>query len=480
VATGLDTPVWVTAPSGDTERLFILEQPGVVRILKNGELLARPFLDISSEVNFGGAEQGLLGLAFHPQFESNGLFYVNYVTGTGAGVSVVRRFQVSGDPDSADAASGLSILQVPQPFDYHNGAHLAFGPDGYLYFGLGDGGGNGDPVNRAQNPQSLLGKLLRIDVDGDDFPADTLRNYAVPPTNPFAGNPDARDEIWALGLRNPYRFAFDPVTHDLYIGDVGNFCYEEIDYQPAASTGGENYGWRVMEGAHCFDRDDPFNCDSPIPCDGSALTFPVHEVLHTPNPGACWAVIPGPVYRGSAIPAIQGRFFFGDYCNSRLWSLRVEGGVAVDLVDHTGALGPGIDYPSAIGCDGVGEMYIADWCCGFGEVYKIIPDTHVVGAPPPGVPSASFHLSRPSPNPFRDAARIELRLHGAADMRVSVHDAAGRLVRRLLDGRQERGVVSLEWDGRDHLEKDVAAGVYFIRAASPEGAAATRSVTLVR
>ncbi len=245
VATGLATPVVVTNAGDGSNRLFIVEKAGRIRIVENGTLLATPFLDIDPVVNSSGNEQGLLGLAFHPNYEGLGYFYVNYTDGSGD--TVVSRFSVTpGDPNIADPGSGFEILSIVQPYSNHNGGQIEFGPDGYLYIGMGDGGSAGDPDDRAQNLAVLLGKMLRIDIDNSDPPL----AYRIPADNPFVDVAGAAGEIWAYGLRNPWRFSFDRTTGDLFIGDVGQNLYEEIDFQPASSTGGENWGWRCYEGEH--------------------------------------------------------------------------------------------------------------------------------------------------------------------------------------------------------------------------------------
>src|SRR5262245_36732420 len=260
VASGLSSPVFVTSPPGDCSRLFVVEQTGAIRIVKNGSLLATPFLDINTLVLFGG-EQGLLGMAFHPSYAANGFFYVNY-TRKPDGATVVARYSVSANPDVADRGSVLPLLVIAQPFDNHNGGMLAFGPnDGFLYIGMGDGGSGGDPFNNAQNPDVLLGKMLRIDVDHASPPL----AYAIPPSNPFAGAAAGADEIWSVGLRNPWRFTFDRANGDMYIGDVGQNSVEEIDFEPAGSPGALNYGWRCMEGTSCTGLEDPPKCSCNAP-----------------------------------------------------------------------------------------------------------------------------------------------------------------------------------------------------------------------
>jgi glucose/arabinose dehydrogenase len=257
VASGLASPVGIYHAGDGSRRLFILQQAGQILIHDGAQVRPTPFLDIATLVSCCG-ERGLLGLAFHPDFASNGLFYVNY-TNT-AGDTVIARYRVSDDPNAADPGSAQILLTIVQPFANHNGGQLAFGPDRFLYIGMGDGGSGGDPDNRAQNLGDLLGKLLRLDVDGG-VP------YAIPASNPFRNTPGARPEIWAWGLRNPWRFSFDRLTGDLFIADVGQATREEVDFQPASSHGGENYGWRLMEGTLCF--------NPASGCNDGSLTLPI-------------------------------------------------------------------------------------------------------------------------------------------------------------------------------------------------------------
>ncbi len=349
VASGLTLPVGLTHAGDGSRRLFILEQLGTIRIVKQGRLLPTPFLDISSLVTHGG-EQGLLGLAFHPGYSGNGLFYINY-TDT-AGNTVVARYQVSAaNPDLADSNSAQTVLRVAQPFANHNGGGLGFGPDGYLYIPLGDGGNAGDPGDRAQNGLVPLGKILRVDVDGDDFPGDPDKNYHVPASNPFVGNSAYLPEVWALGLRNPWRWSFDRATGDLWIGDVGQGSWEEIDLQPASSTGGENYGWRCYEGNHSFNS---AGCQS-----ASAYVFPIYEYDHGPG---C-SVTGGYRYRGP-VSAFAGIYFFGDYCSGQIFGATFDGAgwtVQVALTTPYGI--------SSFGEDEAGEIYLVHHG---GEVYRIV------------------------------------------------------------------------------------------------------------
>ena len=339
VVTGLSGPVYVTSPPGDS-RLFIVEQPGRIRIVQNGQLLPTPFLDIVSRVGSGG-ERGMLSVAFHPQYAGNGFLYV-YFTATNGEIRV-ERFTASGN--TANPSTAKLILAVPHPRGNHNGGLAMFGPDGMLYLGLGDGGGGGDPDANGQNQNTLLGALLRIDVNSGD-------PYSIPAGNPFVGRNDARPEIWATGLRNPWRFAFDRSAGNLYVADVGQGELEEVNVV-AATRAGVNYGWNIMEGSSCY------NASS---CNRQGLELPVLEYRHLGN--AC-SVTGGFVYRGSAIPEIAGHYFYGDYCAGFVKSFRFQGGAATD--ERTWELG-NIGNITSFGQDASGELYITS---GNGTVYRI-------------------------------------------------------------------------------------------------------------
>ena len=297
----------VDIANAEDGRLFIVERDGIIRVVANDptSTSAPIFLDISDRVSAGG-ETGLLGLAFHPNYAQNGFFYVNYTHDQdGTLVTRIARYQVSGNPNVADPNSEFIVLTVAQPFRNHNAGDLAFGPDGYLYVPLGDGGSGGDPDNRAQNLDDLLGKILRLDVDN----VSPGKNYAIPANNPFVGRAGL-DEIWAYGLRNPWRISFDRQTADLYIADVGQNGWEEVDFQPADSPGGENYGWRLKEGTHCYNPGSN--------CDPGGLTEPIHEYGH--ENGRC-SITGGFVYRGQQYPTLQGWYLFADYCTGELFGL---------------------------------------------------------------------------------------------------------------------------------------------------------------
>ncbi|MBW6504580.1 PQQ-dependent sugar dehydrogenase [bacterium] len=351
VAGGFTQPVHVTHAGDGSGRIFIVEQAGRIRILDNAAVLPASFLDLASfnpPRLVSGGERGLLSVAFPPGFAAKGYFYVNY-TRAPDGATVVARYRVSAaDANLADPASEEVILTIAQPFANHNGGQLAFGPDGFLYIGMGDGGSGGDPLNNGQSPGTLLGKLLRIDVESGTAP------YAVPPDNPFVGVAGVRPEIWALGVRNPWRFSFDRGTGDLYIGDVGQGTFEEIDFQPAGDPGGRNYGWNVMEGDRCYPP-------GTAGCDRSGLALPVFVYDHSLG---C-SVTGGNVYRGSAFPSLQGVYLFGDYCSGRIWGIR-KNGAAWDnalLADTTLSI-------STFGEDESGNVYLVNHTGG--DLLKIL------------------------------------------------------------------------------------------------------------
>ncbi|MAS37876.1 MAG: glucose dehydrogenase [Anaerolineaceae bacterium] len=346
---GLSRPLYLTHAGDGSNRLFVLEQAGRIIIVSDGTVNSTPFLDISNlssqDILSSYSERGLLGLAFHPNYAENGLFYVHYSDRSGN--TVIARYSVSSDnPDVADPNSAQVIFTHPQPYANHNGGQIEFGPDGYLYIALGDGGSQGDPQNNAQNPTSLLGKILRIDVDNGD-------PYAIPEDNPIATvNPDLAPEVWALGLRNPYRFSFDRETGDLYIADVGQNQLEEVNFQPADSPGGENYGWRVFEASIRYSQDaDPGN-----------TVFPVAEYNH--NNGC--SITGGYAYRGEALPDLQGVYIYGDWCSGRTWATyQDEAGTWQTLADFIPNTGLAI---SAFGEDESGELYVADYS---GRILKL-------------------------------------------------------------------------------------------------------------
>ena len=344
VAEGFKRPTSITNAADGSGRLFVVEQRGTIRIIRNGRVLKTPFLDISRLVRPRGSEQGLLGLAFSPHFNRTGSFYVNYTNKVAVGNTVVAHFTTGTTPDRADPASHRQLLSIVQPYSNHNGGQLAFGPDQMLYIGTGDGGGGGSRGSGSDNGQSLttlLGKLLRIDVSASTRSAP----YTIPVDNPF-GN-----EIWAYGLRNPWRFSFDRLTGDLYLGDVGQNLIEEIDNQPAGKGRGVNYGWNIMEGSQCF---------ATPSCSPAGLVMPVAEYRH--GHGDC-SITGGYVYRGK-IRALRGIYLFGDYCSGRIWGLRNKG-----TTWETKLLAETSFRISTFGEDEAGELYLADYATG--EIYRL-------------------------------------------------------------------------------------------------------------
>lgn len=350
VASGLNKPLAIVSPKDGSGRLFIAQQGGKILVYDGTQVLATPFLDIFSLVSCCG-ERGLLGLAFHPDYEDNGFFYVDYTDTNGD--TVVARYAVSAQANVANPNSAVTILTALQPFSNHNGGHLDFGPDGYLYVSLGDGGGGGDPNNNAQNLGTVLGKILRIDVDSDDFPNNPDRNYAIPHDNPFVGQAGARGEIWVYGLRNPWSFTFDRLTNDLFIGDVGENNIEEIDFQRSFSSGGENYGWRCYEGKNAHNLQ---GCGSVGDYD-----FPILSYSHSLG---C-SVTGGYRYRGQQVVDLLGYYIYADFCSGRIWGAIPNLSAAwttTQLLDTTLLI-------SGFGEDESGELYVADLA---GSIYRIV------------------------------------------------------------------------------------------------------------
>lgn len=342
----LHKPLYLVQAPGDSVRSFLVEQSGRIRVMVGDALREAPFLDLSGEVfdpdARGGGERGLLGLAFHPGFADNRRFVVDYTDRRGTTQIVEFR---AASPGAADPASARTILSIEQPNTNHNGGMVEFGPDGYLYIGMGDGGGAGDPGNRAQDLGSLLGKILRLDVDNPPPGA----AYGIPPDNPFVETAGARPEIWAYGLRNPWRFSFDPATDELWIADVGQKAWEEIDRQPAGA-GGLNYGWRLREGAHCYDP--PEDCERP------GLVDPVHEYSHRMG---C-SITGGHVYRGAALPELAGHYFYSDWCAGKVWAFDPVSGATLEILKDLGPV-------TSFGRDHRGELYVME---GGGKVWRIV------------------------------------------------------------------------------------------------------------
>lgn len=328
-------------------RLFLVEKAGRIHIVAEGRIRPTPFLDIRDRVDAEASERGLLSVAFPPDYAATGVFYVNY-TARGGGDTVVARYRLSADPDRADPASEQVILRIAQPAANHNGGQLQFGPDGYLYVGMGDGGAAGDPWDNAENLQVLLGKLLRLDVRPRNEPGFT---YAIPPDNPFVGR--GAGEIWAYGLRNPWRFSFDRLTGDLYIADVGQNRWEEVNVVPAGSLGGQHFGWDTLEGSHCF--------EPPRDCDPTGKVLPVAEYGHDLG---C-SITGGYVYRGERYPNLRGMYLFGDFCSGLIWGLFRN---HEDAWETRQLLASRVNIAS-FGEDEAGELYVLDLG---GEVYRVV------------------------------------------------------------------------------------------------------------
>ncbi len=373
VANGFSRPIQATHAGDNSGRIFVVEQDGRIEIIKDGAVLGAPFLDITdltlSPADGGGSEQGLLGLAFHPDYPANGLFFINYTDNNGN--TVIARYQVSANPDVADSGSSFTVLTVSQPYSNHNGGQLLFGPhDGYLYIGLGDGGSGNDPQNNAQNVNSLLGKMLRLDIDGGT-------PYAIPSGNPLVGL-TGRDEIWALGLRNPWRFSFDRNTGDIYIGDVGQNAWEEVSYQAADTPGGVNFGWRCREAAH----DTAFAAE----CAGLSLTDPIAEYDHSEGN----AITGGFVYRGAKYANLTGRYFFADYGTGKIWSIYPTGPNSWSPRDLE------LDQSfliSAFGEDEAGELYVVGY--NNGTIYQL----QDANGPSPNLSTSTKTVSTPHADP---------------------------------------------------------------------------------
>lgn len=346
---GFRQPLFLTHAGDGSGRMFVVEKAGTIRVIKEDQVLPTPFIDLSSKVRSSGSEQGLLGLAFHPRYAENGRFFVGY-TDT-AGRNTVERYQVSADPDRADPSTGVILLAIDDPAPNHNGGMVLFGPDGMLWVGTGDGGGSGDRYQNGQNKQALLGKMLRLDVDAGE-------PYAIPADNPYVNDPAYLDEIWAMGMRNPWRYSFDRANGDLWIADVGQNAFEEVNWVPGGSPGGLNFGWPIMEATHCF--------PASARCDPAPYVQPVAEYGRD---GGC-SVTGGYVYRGVAHPSLQGLYFFGDYCSGRIWSVDRPDGENWRMTEQ---LKEAIQI-SSFGEDEAGEIYVTTFTGGDSghQIFRVV------------------------------------------------------------------------------------------------------------
>lgn len=533
-------PVDLQNAGDGSDRLFVVEQAGKIWVFANDTLTtaAKQFLDISSNVDSDGNEEGLLGLAFHPNYPATPYFYVNYTTNAPTTHTQISRFTVTSNPDSADAASELSLMVIPKPFANHNAGQLAFGADGYLYLGTGDGGSAGDPNGNGQDRTTLLGSMLRIDVDNTQAPL----NYAIPPDNPYVGNVlGYREEIWAHGFRNPWRFSFDPQTDSLWVGDVGQDLWEEVD----VVRKGENYGWNIMEGNHCYPSS---------PCNMAGLSLPIWEYFHGSGRRS---ITGGYVYRGAEIPEIFGRYIYADYSTGEIWSLEWDGATATNtfLIDVP-------TFVSSFGVDESHELYFTALLDG--RVYRLVrdPKTPVLvtsfagtfgergvrltwevqadegfqgftlvreadaGAPvrlnggallpagartftdpavSPGgayrytlvvvmndgseqrsasvtveIPAGHGTLYQNHPNPFNPTTTIEFATRERSRVTLRVFDVRGTNVRTLVDGWQDAGRHATVWDGKDGAGAARSSGVYFYKLTTDGVAVATKRMVLLK
>lgn len=438
-------PVFLTHSNDGTNRIFVVEQTGRIKVFPNDSEVpnAEVFLDIIGRVNVSDYEMGLLGLAFHPDFADSGYFYVNYTAGSdGQRTTIISRFSVdSNTPNQGDPGSELILLEISQPFTNHNGGMIQFGPeDGYLYIGMGDGGSGGDPFNHGQNRKTLLGAILRIDVDN---PTGNL-NYGIPSDNPFIGNTQGfREEIWAYGLRNPWRFSFDPVTGELWAGDVGQSLWEEIDLIEK----GNNYGWNIMEGLHCF--------EPPSNCVETGLILPIKQYGH--DAGNC-SITGGYIYRGKLQPELEAAYIYGDFCSGRIWMLRYENR---DLLADSLIIQAPFNI-SSFGVDQNNQLYILDH--NGGQIYRFSgsPPTDTNDDRDDFVPN-KFTLEQNYPNPFNPETVISYRLAAASEIELTIYNALGQRIRTIVHKRQNPGNYQVLWDGQDQANNEVSSGVYLYR-----------------
>ncbi len=437
-------PVDIQTPRDGSNRLFVISQPGQILVFDNSSSASnsKTFLDIRSDVLAGG-EQGLLGMAFHPDFSSNGYFYVDYTAGSPRR-TVISRFQVSAsDPDKADAGSELVLLEVEQPYSNHNGGQIQFGPDGYLYISFGDGGSGGDPQNNGQNLSTLLGSIIRIDVDR----AENGNYYAIPEDNPFnyPGAPiDYRKEIYAFGLRNVWRFSFD-VSGRLWAADVGQNEWEEVNI---IEKGG-NYGWRIMEASHCY--------NPPSGCDTNGLILPVVEYGH--NSAGGYSITGGYVYNGSALPNLNGKYIYGDFVTGNIWALEYN-----DLFESNELVASTNYSISTFGLDESGEIYFADYSGG--KIYKF--NSNPTSVSPTLVKQFDFNLKQNYPNPFNPSTTISYSLPvvetlhaGSLRTVLTIYNVLGSEIKTLVNESQAPGNYSVTFDA-----SDLPSGIYYYRLSS--------------
>jgi len=448
-----ENPVDLQDPRDGTNRLFVLEQPGVIRVFENESSVTtmKTFLDITDRVDYGG-EKGLLGLAFHPDFRNNGYFYLDY-TAPNPLRTIIARYHVSPQtPDQAEKNSELVLLEISQPYANHNGGQIVFGPDKMLYIAMGDGGSAGDPLGNAQNRQNLLGDLLRIDVD---HPA-AGKNYGIPADNPFVGNTQGfREEIYAYGLRNPWRFSFDLPTGRLWVADVGQDRIEEIDIVEK----GKNYGWDIMEGSSCFEPSSG--------CDKTGLELPIWEYTHSVGQ----SITGGFVYRGKSVPELVGAYIYADYVSGRIWALRYDG---TDPPTNTLLLDTNLPITS-FGVDKNNELYV----CAFDSlIYRFKPTATSIKTGES--PVRTFFLGQNYPNPFNSSTRIDYWIREPALVALRIFDLRGRLICTLLSQPLTPGEYGIGWDGKDDAGIGQPSGSYFYQMQMGDDLSIARRMILIR
>ncbi|MEW5797574.1 MAG: PQQ-dependent sugar dehydrogenase [Bacteroidota bacterium] len=450
-------PVELVHAYDGTNRFFVVQQRGIIYVFENNPSVAarKVFLNLSDRVSQSGSETGLLGLAFHPAYPDSPYCYVNYTRTTDSLRSYVARYSISpSNPDSAIRENEAILLSFSQPYSNHNGGRLEFGLDGYLYIGSGDGGSGNDPGNRAQNRKTLLGKILRINVDS----ADAGLNYSIPPTNPYYKNDSGfREEIYAYGLRNPWKFSFDPVTGTLWAGDVGQDAREEID----TIISGGNYGWRLMEGNICNPSVNP-SCS-----DTAGLLRPVFDYPNL-NPPLEGSITGGYVYRGSAIPSLYGKYIYGDYVSGRTFALTYEGvasPVNAQLTDESFGI-------SSFGTDTSGNIYLCSYGTN-GRIYKLTgPRTGVVRRS--SFIPAAVGLKQNYPNPFNPTTKIGFAVRGSGFVSLKVYDLLGTAAATLVDAMMTAGEYTVDFDATQQ-----PSGIYFYRLTSG-GTSITKKMTVMK
>jgi glucose/arabinose dehydrogenase len=449
---------FTTAGDG-SNRNFVVQQDGKIIVFPNDSTVAvsqaKVFLDISNKISSSSGEEGLLGLAFHPNYQTNGYFYVNY-TAPSPLRTVIARYKVkTSDPNKADSLSEYKILEINQPFSNHNGGTIMFGMDGYLYIGMGDGGSSGDPNNNAQNLQVLLGKMLRININDTT----ASRRYVIPLTNPFYNNPSAgKEELFTWGMRNPWKYSQDPVTGLIYVGDVGQNIWEEIDIL----QNGKNYGWRVMEGFACYNPSSG--------CDTSGKTLPIKVYGHTS--GSC-SVTGGYVYRGSRRPELRGAYIYADYCSGFVWMLRYNNGTVTSdsLLTQKSIL------ISSFGVDQNNELYVVQTAAA-GKIYRFNKSPLAgIGNQETNNPE-KYSLEQNYPNPFNPVTKINYSVPERSLVNLSIYDISGKLIRTIVNTYLQKGNYEFTWNATDDNGRQLSSGIYFYSLHSDKFSETKRMVLL--